>query len=49
LTYSDTVDVQFNLTDFETLQDVVWAIKYMPFMGGPTRVSGALRVMVRLG
>jgi len=46
LIYSDSPMIQFNLTEFQTKQDVINAVKRMPFLGGRTRVANALRLMV---
>jgi len=47
LIYSDTGRVQFNLSQYDSKQDVMTAVKRMPFLGGSTRVSHGLSLMVR--
>lgn len=44
--YSHTALDRFNLSEFNTKQDVITAVKRLPFLGGRTRVSNALRLMV---
>jgi len=46
LIYSHTARVQFNLSEYNTIQDVMSAVKRVPFLGGRTRVANALQLMV---
>ena len=46
LVYSNAGLIQFNLSDYGTKQDVITAVKRLPFLGGKTRVATGLRIMV---
>jgi len=48
LIYSQTALVQFHLSEYNAKQDVITAIRRLPFLGGRTRVANALRLMVSL-
>ena len=49
LIYSDTALIRFNLTEYNSKQDVITAVQRLPFLGGRTRVANALRLMVSTG
>jgi len=46
LIYSRTARIQFNLSEFDSKQDVITAVQRLPFLGGRTRVANGLRLMV---
>ena len=48
VSFSSTSVKQFDLNSYNNMQDVIMAIKYIPFMGGRTNTASALSVMVGL-
>ena len=44
--YSNAGLIEFNLKEYDNKHDVMTAVKRLPFLGGKTRVSNGLRLMV---
>ena len=48
MSYSDSAQIHFNLTDHQTSVQVTEALYRVPYSGGSTRVASAIQIMVML-
>ena len=47
VSYSDTATMEFHLNQYSAMDDLIAAIKQVPYQAGKTNTSGGIRVMVR--